>query len=218
MSTEQTLTPRRDAARSRRAILDAAEQVFAERGYRASTMQEIGRCAGLSRGTPAFFFDSKERLYSEVIKRVFAERHEVLRPALELAQSAGARATGGSSRDDVRPALEQAVGSYIDFLAARPTFVRLMQWEALTDGRRLRSIPHQSSALEDGRSPLTGGDGRDEASQLLLSFVALCLTPFEHATTLMPALGMTVTDERFLDERKQHVVRLLLDRFTEQPG
>jgi AcrR family transcriptional regulator len=217
MSSRQALTPRRDAARSRRAILDAAEAVFAEHGYRASTMQEIGRRAGLSRGTPAFFFESKDRLYAEVIERVFSERHEVLGPALELAQSVGAERV--VSREQVRAALEAAVDGYVDFLAARPTFVRLMQWEALSDGERLRSIPHASSALERGLSSLARklpkGEGRGEAGQLLLSFIALCLTPFEHDTTLMPALGMTVADERFLRERKRHILRLLLDRFAE---
>ena len=101
----------------------------------------------------------------------------------------------------------------------RPTFVRLMQWEALTDGERLRSIPHESSVLESGLSSLAGGlrggEGRGEAGQLLLSFIAMCLVPFEHDTTLMPTLGASALDERFLAERNRHVVRLLLDRFTE---
>lgn len=217
MSSRQASKPHRDAERSRRAVLDAAELVFAERGYRASTMAEIGRRAGLSRGSPAFFFGSKDRLYAEVIKRAFAQRQEVLEPALELARAAGLG--NALSREAVRAALDAAVGGYIDFLASRPTFVRLMQWEALTDGERLRSIPHQSSVLEHGLSSLAGGlrkgDGRSGAAQLLLSFIALCLAPFEHDTTLMPTLGMSAADERFLRERKRHVVRLLLDHLTQ---
>jgi|SRR5271154_1285356 len=218
MSAREVSTPRRDAERSRQAILDAAELVFAERGYQASTMSEIGHRAGLSRGSPAFFFGSKDGLYAEVIERVFAHRHEVLAPALELAQTAGS----GASRDEVRAALEAAVGSYIDFLASRPTFVRLMQWESLTDGERLRSIPHESSALERSLTALAGGlgegHGRSEARQLLLSFIALCLVPFEHETTLMAALGMSTADQALLDDRKRHVVDLLLDSFANGPA
>jgi|CZKG01.1.fsa_nt_gi TetR/AcrR family transcriptional regulator len=216
MSAVEAIKRVRDAERSRRAILEAAEAVFAERGFPESTLSEIGRHAGLSRGAPAFFFESKDNLYAEVIKRVFAERHEVLGPALELARTVDA--DEAPSRDALQAALEAAVGSYIDFLASRPTFVRLMQWEALTDGQRLRAIPHESSALERGLSALAGklpkGDGRGEAGQLLLSFVALCLLPFEHDTTLLPTLGVSATDGRFLRERKRHVVRLLLDHLT----
>ena len=41
---------------TRGAILAAAEQLFAARGYKAATIQEIARGAGVSRGAPAYFF------------------------------------------------------------------------------------------------------------------------------------------------------------------
>jgi TetR/AcrR family transcriptional regulator len=56
-------TSRRDADRSRQTILDVAEQLFAEHGFEAVTMERIGRAAGLSRGAPGYYFGSKDALY-----------------------------------------------------------------------------------------------------------------------------------------------------------
>src|SRR5262249_62096095 len=54
---------RRDAARSRQAILDAAERLFAEGGYDAVTLQAVGAAAGVSPGRPRDFFRSTGSLY-----------------------------------------------------------------------------------------------------------------------------------------------------------
>ena len=53
----------RDAERSRAAILDAAERLFAEQGYDATSLTNVGAVAGVSRGTPGYFFRSKAELY-----------------------------------------------------------------------------------------------------------------------------------------------------------
>ncbi|MDP9362946.1 MAG: TetR/AcrR family transcriptional regulator, partial [Chloroflexota bacterium] len=79
----------RDADRSREAILDAAEALFAERGYEGASLQEIGRAAGVSRGTPGYFFGSKERLYQAVLERAFAAELEFVGQAQARAAAAG---------------------------------------------------------------------------------------------------------------------------------
>ena len=71
----------RDADRSRRAILDAAEALFAEHGFKGATMAEIAASAGVSRGTPAYFFNSKEQLYRAVLGRSFEVTAELVRAA-----------------------------------------------------------------------------------------------------------------------------------------
>jgi AcrR family transcriptional regulator len=42
-----------------KAILDAAEHLFAERGYEATSLQLVGDSAGVSRATPGYFFGSR---------------------------------------------------------------------------------------------------------------------------------------------------------------
>ena len=59
----------RDAERTRAAILDAAERLFAEQGYDATSLTEVGAAAGVSRGTPGYFFGTKAELYQAVLDR-----------------------------------------------------------------------------------------------------------------------------------------------------
>ena len=69
----------RDANRSRAAILDAAERLFADQGYDATSLSQVGAAAGVSRATPGYFFGSKSDLYQAVLDRCFAEVRAAVR-------------------------------------------------------------------------------------------------------------------------------------------
>lgn len=192
----------RDADRTRKAILDAAEALFAEKGYDATSLKDVGERAGTSRGTPAYFFDSKEGLYEAVLSRAFAQ-------AEALVQDAQARATaqGGG----VAPLLAELVGSYLDFLSAHPTFIRLVERESLKGGSHLsRNLPHLA-ALEAGLQAARGQLApTDDPRQLLLSVMGMCWFPLSQSGTLLPALGLNARDPEFLEARKRHIVSLVL--------
>jgi AcrR family transcriptional regulator len=47
----------------KREILDAARQVFAERGFHRTRMSDIARAAGVSQGTLYHYFESKDELF-----------------------------------------------------------------------------------------------------------------------------------------------------------
>ena len=49
-------------------LLQAAEQVFGERGYHAASIVEITRTAGVSVGTFYEYFDSKEMIFRELVE------------------------------------------------------------------------------------------------------------------------------------------------------
>lgn len=52
---DETGTKRqREAQRSREAVLDAAERLFAEKSYESTSLKEIAEVAGFSRNTPAY--------------------------------------------------------------------------------------------------------------------------------------------------------------------
>ncbi len=58
--------------RSRRAVLDAALQLFAAQGYRATTMREIAEKAGVSTGNVYHHFPDKEAIFRELLDEYFA--------------------------------------------------------------------------------------------------------------------------------------------------
>jgi TetR/AcrR family transcriptional regulator len=56
----------------RHRILDAAEAVFAQRGYGAATTREIAHRAGIGKRMLFYYFASKEAVYRAVLDRVVA--------------------------------------------------------------------------------------------------------------------------------------------------
>jgi TetR/AcrR family transcriptional regulator len=201
-------TRRRDAAASRRAILDAAEQLFAQRGYERASLGEIGRRAGVSAALPAYFFGCKQALYEAVLDRLLVERELRLEP---LAADA---ATELERTGELRPALQLLIDGYIDFLRERTALVRLMGREALDGGRHLAPGPRHSVAVASGLTrllralPPRPGPSVDP-QQLLITVVALCFFPIEHNDTMLATMGLDATGERFATERKRHVVDVL---------
>lgn len=205
----------RDAERSREAILRVAEELFTERGFEGVGLGEIAAAAGLSRGAPNYFFGSKERLYEEVLERVFADRDVATRracaPLLRWAES--------GSREHIRRPLTQAVEGYLEFLLGRPAFLRLLQREELAGGRRLRAVPREAVAIEEAfkaiRSvgPQRGLRAFDVRDAVFL-FVAMTFFPLAHRETFMPALGRDVANRAV--RRRQ--IRLAVDQLLHLLG
>ena len=195
----------RNPDRSRAVILDAAEQLFADQGYDATSLNQVGAAAGVSRGTPGYFFGSKADLYQAVLDRSFAEVREAVREG---------RARALASNESSETILAGAVSDYFDFLAARPNFVRLIEREALSGSR----LPHGVSHLSAGQEALAAisaelgldESASGEAAQLLLSIISLCWFHLIHGRTVAPAVGVRLEDADDLERRKRHVISLVL--------
>ena len=59
-----------------RQILDAALEVFGERGLGAARLEDIAKRAGLSKGTIYLYFPNKEELFREVVRSTIVARLE----------------------------------------------------------------------------------------------------------------------------------------------
>jgi AcrR family transcriptional regulator len=196
----------RDAARSRAAILDAAEALFAQRGFAGTSLGDIGARAGLSRGTPSYFFGSKQQLYVAVLERVFAAREEATTRA--FAPLHDWAATGGGA---LERSLTHAVEGYMAFLIARPTFVRLIEWEELEGGQGMRATPRASRAIQDAFGAARAAARRRglravRVEDAVLLFVSLTFSPLAQTSTFMAALGRDLTDRATLRRHVRFVV------------
>lgn len=196
----------RDLERTRATILDAAERLFADRGYRGASMQAIAAASGLSRGMPGYVFGTKERLYEAVLERAFAapRRQVAEAPATSPAGSAGPSQT-----------LAAWVTAYLQFLAAHPTYVRLMQRAALDGGGRIGASPASSAALTEGIAALeqlsSAGALRSNTDirRLLVSVMALCFFPFAHRDTVLRPLGVDSDNPDLVADTTAHIIDLL---------
>ena len=207
MNSQGKNTRRTEAAKtSKKAILDAAEALFAEKGYEATSLQEICDRAGVTRGLPNYFFGAKEELYRAVLERAFALSltRELLLFLREQAHLPDAR---------LEESLSVAIERIFDFFVMNPTFIRLTEWEALNGGRYLGSLPTLITTLREAVQVLSKDVGwQNDVEQFLIDLVALCWFPVAHADTFLKPLGVDGRDPDFLSRRKQHVVNLLLER------
>ncbi len=80
-ATSTPRAPRRAGPRWRRLpeerprqILDAALEVFGERGLAGARLDDIARRAGVSKGTIYLYFPNKEELFREVVRAIVVDR------------------------------------------------------------------------------------------------------------------------------------------------
>jgi TetR/AcrR family acrAB operon transcriptional repressor len=61
------------SAESRRRLRDAAVRLFAERGYRETSLQDVGQAAGISRGSVSWHFGSKAGLLEDIVSQTIEQ-------------------------------------------------------------------------------------------------------------------------------------------------
>ena len=181
----------RNPDRTRAAILDAAEKLFAAKGFEATSLNEVGTAAGVSRGTPGYFFGSKADLYQAVLDRSFAEVREAVRAGPGPGAGQQPEPRGHPRRRRLR----------LLRLPRRPP--------QLHPADRARGAQRRAPARR-GEPPLAGQEalaaisaelGLDdspsgEAAQLLLSIIALCWFHLIHARTVAPGRGRDAGERR----------------------
>jgi AcrR family transcriptional regulator len=92
-----TPTYRRLSAEQRRnEILDAANALFAERGYAEVSVDDIASSAGVTRGLVHHYFGGRKEVYIALLERLAAIREDRLRPP--TGRSARARVADSVSR------------------------------------------------------------------------------------------------------------------------
>jgi AcrR family transcriptional regulator len=112
---------------TRERILDAAEALFADRGFEGTALRDVAERVGIR--TPSLYnhFSSKEALYAAVLERgvtpVLALLSELVRAAPE-----------------VRPDSGRVVERVMALLARHPNLPRLVVHEALAGGQHLTPL------------------------------------------------------------------------------
>jgi AcrR family transcriptional regulator len=151
----------REAARTarRQALLETAEQVFAERGFAGATMAEIASRAGYSAGNLYNVFESKEALFREVCREtgnlLYEQQMAVLRADLPFAE-----------------AIERLTQSAIEFCIQHRAFFVIyvrttsgLGWNIESFGEEAQRIERDREAALLGRIERAIADGEIEAGE-----------------------------------------------------
>ena len=91
---------RDEAAETRNGILDAAERVFSERGVSHTSLEDIAKAAGVTRGAIYWHFRNKSELFTAMVNRVTLPIEEMV-----------ARGGDDSAADPLSLIREAAVGA-----------------------------------------------------------------------------------------------------------
>lgn len=115
-----------NAEGARKAILDAAEEAFANSGYSGARVDEIARRAGYNKGLLFRYFTDKLTLYKEVLKRADQETND-LRARVLAPLFTDRNITRDPNR--FRVFLENMIRANFDYLVDHPHILNILLWE-----------------------------------------------------------------------------------------
>lgn len=152
---EQPRMNRRQAAkvRTRQKVLDAARDLFAERGYEPATIRDIARGAGMSTGAVFANFQDKAELFETVLTEDMGR----------LADTLKAGAGQGSVRDRLVAALAAGYHNTLDHLPLFQAIVARSWFQPKDAEHRARVSTRKLTAVIS--DILRDGVGQSELSQ-----------------------------------------------------
>jgi AcrR family transcriptional regulator len=191
------------------AILDAAEALFAERGYVGTTMRTVAKAVGLRDPSLYNHFANKDALYAAVIERTY-------RP---IAEALDRLVKGKSNWSEMR----QAISSINAVLAEHPNFARLLQLEILTGRGRLHPMLDRWLRVLFGQGQTATerlqGQARIDQEERLLRIIAVnnVILGYCTAGTLYKLLGGKDLLAEHVRRKQDRVLRIIVEAFERTP-
>ncbi|MBO9608881.1 MAG: TetR/AcrR family transcriptional regulator [Paenibacillaceae bacterium] len=129
-----------DAARTKEAILDAAEEIFAEHGYSAARIDAIARASGYNKSLIYQYYQDKIGLYTEVVKRADQLGDRVLGEVIGHLQEDDSLTTDATK---FKHYLDMIVRHSFQFLLDHPRFLKIFAWEAAEEWKTWNQITYR---------------------------------------------------------------------------
>ena len=114
----------------RERILLAAEQVFAERGFRGTTTREVAGKAGIANSLIFYYFKNKMALYEAVFQSFFDQLEGLVQQNLSLDL-------------DRLGQLRQFLFTFTDYAKEHRNMIRLLLREIIDNGRMVQKIARE---------------------------------------------------------------------------
>jgi AcrR family transcriptional regulator len=203
MSRTAVATPKRNSSQTRQRILDAAIREFSAKGFAGARMDAIAERARINKRLIYVYWGNKEELFRQILTRKVLAMKEIFATATGLPPDRLVRYFEGSFRD--------------------PDLVRLIQWEALRQGRRLIAEDERRAALRDNVASVVRDQERGsitkavEAEYLWLVFMALTAFPIAFPQNVRLVTGLQWNDPRF-QEKWTESLRTIGGLLVTQPG
>lgn len=189
-------------------LLEAARQVFAERGLEGARVDDIARRAGVNKQLVYHYFENKDGLYTAVLEYVYGE---IRRREQEL----------DLSRYPPEEAMRRLVEFSFDYLATHPDFVSLLADENAHGGRHLQGsdrveavnrpiVDLIATTLRRGETDGVFRKGLDPL-HLYLSVAGMGFFYFANIHTLSRIFNRALAEDAAVSERRAHIVDFVLN-------
>lgn len=189
-------------------ILEAAEELFARRGFAGVGMSEIAEAVGLSKSSLFHHFRTKAQLHAATVGRILS--HIDLELTRQLAQ-------GGSAVER----LDRWVDALIDLLASTPSHARVLLRSLFEDVELAGDVVEQRAAdevtlriLQQASNVLREGMAQGELRaanipHTLQSVIGIIVYHFASGEFGDEIIGRSIFDRREVERRKQEVKAFL---------
>jgi AcrR family transcriptional regulator len=193
----ESAAPRRrmSAAKRREVIETAATELFAERGYHATSIDEIARRSGVTPPVVYDHFESKQDLYRRLLERHFAELRQVWREHLP-----------GDAESERR--IGRAVDAWYAYIESHPFAGRMLFRDTTGDPQIAAMHEEVAAASRAEILPLFAGGpaaegivGRLDGEQVEMAWVVL--------RGVLQGLAMWWTDHR--DVPREEIVAMTMN-------
>lgn len=196
----------RQKRQTRQKILQAALELFAEKGFEGASVREIASRAGVIHGLIKYHFDGKDQLWKAAVDFLFERQNEELKAP--------------PGYDDLSPDAQARdwIRRYVHYCARHPEHARIMVQESIRDSERLRwAVERHISPLHDlarriGEARIQAGVYPDIPPHAIIYIIsAAAQSPFMLSAEVDLAEGKDVTDPAEIDAYADALITFLLD-------
>lgn len=188
-------------------ILEAAIEVFLEKGFDGARTQDIANRAGFNKALVHYYYRSKHKLYRESFRRLFG--HFIKRILSQTGEP-----------DSLMEFLQRFTSAYMDTIYREPKIIPFLLWELQRDSGFMGSLIHQElSSKAEGELPLAkvirqaaerGELGDLDPVQTTLSVLGLIIFPIVGKPLLEKIFpGLDISSEQFREDRKAFLHKFL---------
>ena len=186
-------------------ILEAATEVFVQKGMEGARMQEIANAAGINKALLHYYFRSKDKLFDAIFSKIIGFAFPKIGQILQSDQPFLSK-------------IEQAIDTYLDLLLKHPYLPGFILKEVNRDPSMFFKLVMKHGfdvepVFQVIREAMDRGELiRMKPEHLVINVLGLCVFPF----AAKPVIGFVAFKEDskatqvFFEERKQEVKQFVI--------
>lgn len=189
----------------REKIFESALSIFAENGFRGTSLSQIARNAGTQKQLITHHFGSKDNLWREVVNRELVDGVQLLKNVLITAKDHGPEA-----------GIRQFIHEYIHWCFRKKDFHRLIVFDKYSPNDRFKwyaenhSIPSQEAIVKLIRqAQKTGAICKGNPARIYFTFLNMVNSLVLDSATFELYLGRAPNNGNDIEKLKMMIFRVL---------